>query len=198
MRKVLLFTLSLLYLSCTKEKACISYGEGVKKGIAPRKTAVIEFKNRTILKLDYVRSSDDKYSNYAHADLDSERFRNVLSLIDTTYRAENVWMLTLYSERDDLNKGDTLKQAHIKAYLVSYLDNQRRAMLDFKNVVTGKTETYHVSNSYASVKNYFLTDRTDIKVMPGLIDIVNKDLDKRGAVFISKTEDELYYLANGK
>ncbi|MGV3460918.1 MAG: hypothetical protein ACO1N9_10750 [Flavobacterium sp.] len=174
------------------------YHEGVKKGLVPDKTASLLLKDSTWLNLDYVRDADGDFSCYGHLELNEAKFDTVFRLFETSYNIKNVHSIILYSEKENLCSGDTLKQLNVKAYLVRYLDKDRRVMIDYKNIITGENQCYHVSNYYATVINYFLRKRTGIAEMPAVTSIINKDLDKSGAVLLPKAEDKLYRLANKK
>lgn len=190
-----------LLCSCNNNKNC-SYKEAVQRGeIKDYKTSSILINDSLNFKLDYVRDQLYKEKDsfcFGNLELDGEQFSIISKTLSSQYDPANVRIINILCEDKDLCKGEAIELQNIKGYLIYYINKDKKVFLDYVNLLTGDKETYPVSDSYATVKMYFLMKRSGIKKNPSCIDIKNRGFTYKSEdiLMIKKSEDTLYKRIN--
>lgn len=205
MKRLLLMMIPALMISCTDKKdeavsKCLpgGYKEGIKRGLVPYKTTTVQV-NDTIYKLDYVRDHKGKWPAYGNLEMTGENFKGFLKHAGLSARypdAEKVRAVTFFAGGDTIEKAALLQWKNILCYDVVYIDADGYAALDFTDEKHAVKETYRISQSYASVKDYLLRQRSGVTDNPCIIDMVNEGCALEGAKRVWQSEDVLYQKAN--
>lgn len=201
MKKVFFVLILATLFSCKKESTCRSYSDAIKQGDVERKTTVLNVNDSLSFELNYVR--DQLYKEkmpfcYGRLELENDAFGKIISVIAPQYSSKKVVAVTLCGEGVNICNSEVYNLDDIKSYLVYYIDVGGNVFLDFYNKNTGVVETYPVSNVYATVKMYFLMERSGIVNYPSSIDIVNTSVKGENFKFINKLNDTLYLKIHNK
>lgn len=204
MKKIALFIILTLTVSCkeNKEKTVAKcdpggYKAAMKRGEVPNKTTTLIVGDTTYT-LDYVRDHEGKWSAYGNLELGGDDFKAFLirtQLSSSYQKPEKVHSVVLFGEHDDIEKAVPLQWQHIACYAVVYTGKDNYATLDFKDERYKVMETYRISQSYASVKDYLLRQRSGITDNPCIVEIKNTDADRDNVMMILQSEDILYQKA---